>query len=347
MQACVKFAPAASRVGRSLLRIARADTAKMLLAASPSTIKCNTFASTSANLSTKYAVVDHSEAYESAMEGAHGRQLALARLEGEGKDDPPFNPFEEEELAAIDFNDNEDDTAYDDDVVEAEVVGDDDDEDEDSEGDDDEEDDESALESTYNPDGSIRRKSSVLASLEAGFPAGGQFAVFELGGAQFKATTDDVLVANRLQPVKKYKIGSTHTLNDIMLVGSSHKTLVGIPYVAGAEVDVMVEEITRDAKVTVFKKRRRKNSQRKNGFRRDITLLRVLDIRMPEEYRDHTHIGREIIDSLDEHFEKELSYTYDVLEDPEPIKESTIDKNKVEGIKESVKEEDTAATEKS
>ena len=114
-------------------------------------------------------------------------------------------------------------------------------------------------------------------------------------------------VANRLQPVSEYMIGSIHTLKDVMLVGSSHLTLVGMPFVSGAEVDVMVEEITRDAKVIVFKKRRRKNSQRKNGFRRDVSLLRVLEVRMPEEYHNHPHIGREIVNSLDQHFEKKPS----------------------------------------
>jgi ribosomal protein L21 len=130
------------------------------------------------------------------------------------------------------------------------------------------------------------------------------FAVIELGGAQFKVTTDGVIVANRLEPVSDYKIGSVHTLKEVMLVGSSHLTLVGMLFVVGAEVDIMVEEITRDAKVIVFKKRRRKNSQRKNGFRIDVSLLRVLDVRMPEEYRNHAHICREIVDTLGEHFDQ-------------------------------------------
>jgi hypothetical protein len=44
-----------------------------------------------------FAVIDHSKAYESSMQGRHGQQLALARLEGMGKDDLPFDPFAEEE----------------------------------------------------------------------------------------------------------------------------------------------------------------------------------------------------------------------------------------------------------
>ena len=47
----------------------------------------------------------------------------------------------------------------------------------------------------------------------------------------------------------------------------------------------LVEEITRDKTVVVFKKRRRKHSRRKNGFRRQVTFLRVLDVKMPGEVK--------------------------------------------------------------
>jgi len=224
---------------------------------------------------TKYAVVDHSEAYESAMNGRHGDQLSLAQLEGVGKDDPPFDPFIEEELAEAAKQQEGD---FDEEGALQE------------EGGVDEEAEEDLV--RYNNDGSVRWKKSDLAAFRAGAPAGGLFAIISLPGTQHKVTVDDVIVSNKLLPVVKYSVGSVHTIKDVLLVGSSHKTLVGLPLVSGAEVDVMVEEITRDAKMIVFKKRRRKNSQRKNGFRRDVTMLRVLDIRMPSEHADHEHKTR-------------------------------------------------------
>jgi large subunit ribosomal protein L21 len=232
----------------------------------------------------KYAVVDHAHAYESAMKGRHGDQLLLAQIEGLGKDDPPFDPFIEEELAAAA-------AAAEQDEVEVE---------EGDEGEEDEYDVEKDSEAEidlvrYNTDGSLRWKKSELAAFRAGAPAGGFFAIIELAGTQHKITVDDVIVSAKLNPVTTYSVGSVHTFKDVLLVGSSHLTLVGLPFVGGAEVDVMVEEITKDAKVIVFKKRRRKNSRRKKGHRRDVTMLRVLDIRMPSEYTDHTHVARKEI----------------------------------------------------
>jgi large subunit ribosomal protein L21 len=261
------------------------------------------------NVNGKFAVVTHGSAYEAAMQGRHGQQLALARLEGVGKDDLPFDPFVDEDY----YEDDEDDD-YEEDVQEAEIVenetkkdlkdggegGYEADDDTDEDVYEDEDDDDLDGESRYKPDGSVRRTKSVLATLRAGYPSGGLFAVVELGGIQSKVTTDDLLVVNRLQPVDTYRIGSVHTLTDVMLISSSHMTMVGMPYIAGAEVDVMVEEITQDAKVIIFKKRRRKHSQRKNGFRRDLTLLRVLDIRLPAAYREHKHVGRDSVDELDD-----------------------------------------------
>ena len=288
--------------------------------------------SSTTSLSSRYAVVDHSQAYENAMKGPHGQHLALARLEGIGKDDKPYDPFEEDddeddELAEEDDDDvDDDDEAYGDEIQEAEIVDDESknkkkdgedegyDSDEDYDDDEDDEEDYEEDEPIYNNDGSVRRKKSVLATLRAGFPSGGLFAVIELAGIQHKVTTDDLLVVNRLKPVDLYKIGSVHTLKDVLLVGSSHKTLVGLPTVTGAEVDIMVEEITRDAKVIVFKKRRRKHSQRKNGFRRDVTLLRVLDIRMPAAYKNHDHVGRDMLDELAKSFEETTDISIDSSE---------------------------------
>ena len=62
------------------------------------------------------------------------------------------------------------------------------------------------------------------------------------------------------------------------MVGSRATTYVGHPYVAGAQVMAAVGEMTKDKKVLAFKMRRRKNSRRLRGFRRQVTILRVTGI---------------------------------------------------------------------
>ena len=101
------------------------------------------------------------------------------------------------------------------------------------------------------------------------------FAVVGLCGSQFKVGKGDVL---NVEKIPEAKVGEIMELSNVMLLGSKDKTIVGRPVVPGALVKVRVEEQTLDEKVIVFKMKRRKNYRRKQGHRRPVTILRVLDI---------------------------------------------------------------------
>ena len=229
-------------------------------------------------------MVQHGAPYQKAMKGLHGQQLALAQLEGEvlrrgtGRSTPSDKANEAVHETQTPSADEMDEQNVDDNVVDTTS----------------QQYQYKLFRQKYNNDGSIKRNRSEMAILRAGAPSGGRIAILALGGTQYKVTTDDVLIVNLLKPVQRYAVGSIRTLSNehVLLVSSSAMTLVGMPFVQGAEVDVMVEEITRDAKVIIYKKRRRKNSQRRTGFRRDVTMLRVLDIRFPDPYDTHEHTIR-------------------------------------------------------
>ncbi|HMG78198.1 MAG TPA: 50S ribosomal protein L21, partial [Xanthobacteraceae bacterium] len=66
-------------------------------------------------------------------------------------------------------------------------------------------------------------------------------------------------------------------LGEVLLVGGESPVL-GAPTVAGASVAAEVLQHKRGPKVISFKKRRRKNSKRKRGYRDEITVLRITEI---------------------------------------------------------------------
>jgi large subunit ribosomal protein L21 len=101
------------------------------------------------------------------------------------------------------------------------------------------------------------------------------FAIVEVGGAQHKVTPDDLLVVEKLTGVD---VNDVVRLPRVLLLGSAAETLVGRPFVPGAEVLAAVEEQFLDGKVLIFHKRRRKNSRRMQGHRQPLTTLRVLEI---------------------------------------------------------------------
>jgi large subunit ribosomal protein L21 len=102
------------------------------------------------------------------------------------------------------------------------------------------------------------------------------FAVIRTGGKQYKVAKNDVVVVEKLAAEK----GKTVELGDVLMVVDGATAKVGSPTLAGAKVTATVLEQAKGDKVIVFKKRRRKNSRRKNGHRQFETTLRIVDIKV-------------------------------------------------------------------
>jgi len=236
-----------------------------------------------------YATVNHAKAYEEAMAGRHGKQLSLAYKESKRVEEKVKirnyykNLLIEEERQANGEGVELLESSEDEDVKlleSSEDVDDDDDDDDEEEYDDDDDEEEMVVSDQKHLTPALK------AAYKAGAPSGSKFAIIRLAkSSQFKITIDDVIICNKLKPTSYYAVGAVLTIpsEDILLVGDCNKTNVGLPFVQGAEVVARVEEITHDKTVIVFKKRRRKNSKRKNGHRREVTFLRILDIRFPGE----------------------------------------------------------------
>ncbi|NBC32021.1 MAG: 50S ribosomal protein L21 [Alphaproteobacteria bacterium] len=100
------------------------------------------------------------------------------------------------------------------------------------------------------------------------------YAVVRTAGKQYRVAAQDKIFVDMLvgQP------GETVAFDDVLMLGGDDGVTVGSPTIAGARVEAEVVEHTRGPRLTVFKKRRRKNSRRKNGHRQDRTVLKVLQI---------------------------------------------------------------------
>ena len=99
------------------------------------------------------------------------------------------------------------------------------------------------------------------------------FAVFKTGGKQYRVAAEDVLKVAKL----KGEPGEIVEFGEVLVVGGDSVTL-GAPTVAGATVAAEVLDQARGPKIIAFKKRRRKNSRRKRGFREEFTLIRITEI---------------------------------------------------------------------
>ena len=99
------------------------------------------------------------------------------------------------------------------------------------------------------------------------------FAVIKTGGRQYRVAPDDVLEIGKIEG----QVGTIVQLGEVLLLGRDTPVL-GTPTVPGASVAAEVLQHKRGAKVIAFKKRRRKNSRRKRGYRDELTVLRITEI---------------------------------------------------------------------
>lgn len=70
---------------------------------------------------------------------------------------------------------------------------------------------------------------------------------------------------------------STVEITEVLAVNDG-EVKVGAPFVKGAKVVLEVVNEGKDKKVVIYKKRRRKDSKLKRGFRRQFTRVKVVSI---------------------------------------------------------------------
>ncbi len=99
------------------------------------------------------------------------------------------------------------------------------------------------------------------------------FAVIKAGGKQYRVAAEDVIRIDRVEA----EPGKVIEFGEVLLLGGDTPQ-IGAPTVSGASVAGEVLQHTRGDKVIAFKKRRRKNSRRKRGFRHEFSVIRITEI---------------------------------------------------------------------
>lgn len=97
------------------------------------------------------------------------------------------------------------------------------------------------------------------------------YAIVEIAGQQFKVEKDQKVYVNRLEG----KEGSKVAFDNILLLNNAGKILLGDPSVKGASVEAKILKHLKDDKVIVFKKKRRKGYQKKNGHSQKFTCVSI------------------------------------------------------------------------
>jgi len=101
------------------------------------------------------------------------------------------------------------------------------------------------------------------------------YAVVEIGGHQYRVSKGDVLFVDK----QHEEAGNALTFDRVFLLNDGDGNVtVGKPTVDGASVEATLLDNVKADKVIVFKKKRRKGYQVKNGHRQPMSQIEINDI---------------------------------------------------------------------
>ena len=101
------------------------------------------------------------------------------------------------------------------------------------------------------------------------------FAIIQTGGKQYKVKASEIIKIEQLENIKpENKI----EFNEVLAYGNDNSMEVGSPLVTGAKVEAELIKNGKNKTVLIFKKRRRKNSRKKNGHRQLYSLIKIKKI---------------------------------------------------------------------
>ena len=103
------------------------------------------------------------------------------------------------------------------------------------------------------------------------------YVIVAISGKQYRVSKGDTIKVSS----QNWKVGDQIKFDQVLLTDNGKNIAVGTPTVAGAYVTVEILEHNRDKKLLIYKKKRRKGYQRKNGHRQRYTLLKVNRLQIP------------------------------------------------------------------
>jgi len=97
------------------------------------------------------------------------------------------------------------------------------------------------------------------------------FAIVEIAGQQMKVEANKEYFVHRLDTEE----GKSVSFDNVLLTSNGGTTSIGTPSLSGAAVKATVIEHLKGDKVVVFKKKRRKGYQVKNGHRQYLSKIKI------------------------------------------------------------------------
>ena len=100
------------------------------------------------------------------------------------------------------------------------------------------------------------------------------YAVIKTGGKQYRVAAGEKIKVEQIPA----DVGSQVVLDQVLMLGNGETVTINKPLVNGAQVTATVVSQGRADKVKIFKMRRRKHYQKRQGHRQNYTELQIGEI---------------------------------------------------------------------
>ena len=99
-------------------------------------------------------------------------------------------------------------------------------------------------------------------------------AIVNIQGQQFKVAAGQKVYVHHTDAEK----GASVSSDDVLMLSNDGATTIGAPAIKGAKVEATVLDHVKGDKVIVYKKKRRKGLEKKNGHRQSFTQIKIESI---------------------------------------------------------------------
>ncbi len=104
-----------------------------------------------------------------------------------------------------------------------------------------------------------------------------EFAVIKTGGKQYKVSTGDKVVIEKLSD--EQKVGDKVVFDKVLLVDNGKDTTIGMPFIKDASVEGKILEIAKKAKVVVIHYKQKSRYFKKNGHKQPYFEVEITSIK--------------------------------------------------------------------
>ena len=97
------------------------------------------------------------------------------------------------------------------------------------------------------------------------------YAVIKTGGKQYQVAVGEKIKIESIPA----EVGSQITFTEVLMITNGEKVVIGNPVVEGGSVTASVVSLGRHKKIRIFKMRRRKHYQKRQGHRQNYTEIQI------------------------------------------------------------------------